>query len=303
MTSPTYGPTTQPASDPDEVRVRERAVNAELLGPTHARVLDALLPADLDRPYDPDQLSGKDNFACDRDMTALLARRAPGFRASVHAGHMFLLHAVAELARAGVSQFAVIGCGYPRKRNVHTVAHEINPTAHVLYLDHDPLVSAYGRALLQAQSRFARADPGDPAAILAAIGHLRGGIGWLDPGEPIALVFGSLVLEQLDAPGQVIAELVAALASGYVVVTHICTDTATDVARRAAAVYTEHNLTLRPRTTRDVTTMLTGLELLGPGLTVAQDWTPGLAPAASPGTGEGSWRCCWAALGTWGATR
>ncbi|WP_280343395.1 SAM-dependent methyltransferase [Nocardia abscessus] len=297
MTSPTYGPTTQLASDPDEVRVRERAVNAELLGPTHARVLDALLPADLDRPYDPDQISGKDNFACDRDMTALLNRRAPGFRASVHAGHMFLLRAVAELAQAGVSQFAVIGCGYPRKRNVHTVAREINPTAHVLYLDHDPLVSAYGRALLQAESRFARADPSDPAAILSAIGHPHGPTGWIDPGEPIALVFGSLVLEQLDAPGQVIAELVAALASGYVAVTHICTD----VARRAAAVYTEHNLTLRPRTTRDITTMLTGVELLGPGLTVAQDWTPG--PAASPGTGEVSWRCCWAALGTWGATQ
>ncbi|MGY2116003.1 SAM-dependent methyltransferase [Nocardia gipuzkoensis] len=301
MTHPTCGQTTRRASDLDDVRARERAVNAELSQPTHARVLDALLPVDLDRPYDPDQISGKDNFACDRDMTALLARRAPGFRASVHAGHMFLLHAVAELARAGVSQFVVIGCGYPRKRNVHTVAREINPAAHVLYLDHDALVSAYGRALLETESRFAQADPGDPAAILAAIGHPHGPTGWLDPGEPIALVFGSLVLEQLDAPGRVITELVAALASGYVAVTHICTDTATDVARQAAAVYTAHNLTLRPRTTRDVTTMLTGLELLGPGLTVAQDWTPG--HTASPSTSEASWRCCWAALGTWGATR
>ncbi|WP_181724050.1 SAM-dependent methyltransferase [Nocardia gipuzkoensis] len=301
MTCPTCGQTTQPACDPDKIRARERAVNAELSGPTHARVLDALLPVDLDRPYDPDQISGKDNFACDRDMTALLARRAPGFRASVHAGHMFLLHAVAELARAGVSQFAVIGCGFPRKRNVHTVAREINPAAHVLYLDDGALVAAHGRALLMAESRFTRADPGDPAAILAAIGHPHGPTGWLDPREPIALVFGSLVLEQLDAPGPMIAELVAALASGYVAVTHICTDTVTDVARRAAAVYTEHNLTLRPRTTRDVTTMLAGVELLGPGLTVAQDWTPG--HAASPSTSEASCRCCWAALGTWGATR
>ncbi|WP_236565827.1 MULTISPECIES: SAM-dependent methyltransferase [Nocardia] len=300
---PTCGQTTQLAWDPDTIRARERALNAELSGPTHARVLDALLPADLDRPYDPDQISGKDNFACDRDMTALLDRRAPGFRASVHAGHMFLLRAVAELARAGVSQFVVIGCGYPRKRNVHNVAREINPAAHVLYLDHDTLVSAYGRALLETESRFAQADPSDPAAILAAIGHPRGPTGGLNPGEPIALVFGSLVLEQLDAPGQVIAELVAALASGYVAVTHICTGTVTDVARRAAAVYTEHNLTLRPRATREVTTMLTGVELLGPGLTVAQDWTPAPAPAASPGTGESSGRCCWAALGTWGATR
>ncbi|MGW5221331.1 SAM-dependent methyltransferase [Nocardia sp. NPDC004085] len=127
---PTCGQTTQLACDPDTIRARERAVNAELSGPTHARVLDALLPADLDRPYDPDQISGKDNFACDRDMAALLDPRAPGLRASVHAGHMFLLRAVAELARAGVSQFAVIGCGFPRKRNVHTVAREINPAAH-----------------------------------------------------------------------------------------------------------------------------------------------------------------------------
>lgn len=159
----------------------------------------------------------------------------------------------------------------------------------------------YGRALLETESRFAQTDPGDPTAILAAVDHPRGTTGLLDPGEPIGLAFGSLVLERLDAPGRVIAELVTALAGGYAVVTHICNDIVTDVARRAAAVYTAHKLTLRPRTTRDITTMLTGVELLGPGLTVAQGWTPD--HAASPGTGEASWRCCWAALGMWGATR
>ncbi|WP_216917837.1 SAM-dependent methyltransferase, partial [Nocardia noduli] len=240
--------------------------------PTHPRVLDALLPLHLDHGYDltdPRRSVGKDNLAVDQKMTARLDDRAPGFRASVHAGHVFLLRAVTELAGRGVRQYVILGCGYPRELNPGSAARRVIPEARVLYLDDGLCVSAYGRALHDTDTHYAHADPGDPAAILHAIDytHHRYRRDGIDRAEPIAFVFGSLVLERLTDPATVIAGLITALPHGYMAATHICTDTTLDTAQHAATVYYEHALTMRPRTTTELTTLLAGIELLDPGLT------------------------------------
>ncbi len=288
----------------DDPREREATTGDELLRPAHARVLDALLPLDLDREYGPDdpfRWVGKDNYSIDQEMIAPINVCAPGFGASVRAGHVFQLRAVAALAERGVCQFVVIGCGYPRERNVGSVARSIISAASVLYLDDGMIVSAYGLALLDTETRYLRADLDDPYSILAAIEHTRLRPGGIEPSRPVALVFGSLVLERLKDPTTVIAELVAAFPSGYLAATHVCTDadTEADTVVNVATVYTEYHLTMRPRTTAEVAALLAGVELLEPGLTVAQDWKP--APTTK--SGEASERSSLAALGAWGGTQ
>nr|WP_280313372.1 SAM-dependent methyltransferase [Nocardia abscessus] len=108
-------------------------------------------------------------------------------------------------------------------------------------------------------------------------------------------MFGSLVLERLSTAEQVIAELVAALDTGYFVVTHIRADVAAASAQCAAAVYSEHHKMLRPRTGGEINALPAGGELLAPGLVVAADWIP---DQDTPDRGESS--CCWAAVGAWG---
>ncbi len=284
---------TPPNSDADAetgTDARSAAVGQELSGPTHPRVLDALLH---------EYPEGKDSYAVDRVVTAQLETRAPMFKAGVRAGHAFLLRAARELSALGAAQFVVIGCGYPREINVHNVTRAVAPQARTVYLDSGALVAAYGRALLDGDARFIEVDPNDPAAILAGIDHRRTGYTGLDTAEPIALVFGSLVLERLDEPGRVIAELVDALPSGYMVASHIRADVEAATGKAAATVYTQHGLTLRPRTGGEIGTLLAGVELLAPGLVVAGDWLPGhdTVPAVSGP------RCCWAAVGTWGGIR
>ncbi|MGW4364558.1 SAM-dependent methyltransferase [Nocardia takedensis] len=269
----------------DEALARWAMIEQELSAPTHHRILDALLP---------EESGGKDNYAVDRAMTEQLDARAPRFRAGVRAGHAFLLRAARELAEHGVTQFVVIGCGYPRGTNVHTVTGAVAAHARTLYLDSGQFVGAHGRALLVADSMFLDVDPNDPDAILAGIDHIG-----LDIAQPIALVFGSLVLERLDAPGRVIEELVAALPDGYLVATHIRADVEAATAKAAATVYAQHGLAMRPRTGGEIAGLLAGLDLLAPGLVVAGHWLPDLDAAVA----EDEPGCCWAAVATWGGIR
>ncbi|MET7774087.1 SAM-dependent methyltransferase [Nocardia sp. NPDC005366] len=265
-------------------------VEFELSGPTHPRVLDALLH---------EYPENKDNYGVDREVTAKLDARAPMFKAGVRAGRAFLLRAARELAEHGANQFVVIGCGYARDTNVHSVTRAVAPQARTVYLDSGAIVAVHGRAMLDRDSQFIEADPNDPAAILSAIDYRRSGVTGLDTTEPIALVFGSLMLERLDDPGRVIAELVDALPSGYLVATHIRADVEAATAKTAATVYAQHGLTLRPRTGGEIGALLGGVELLAPGLVVAGDWLPDQDTVPE----VGGPRCCWGAVGTWGGVR
>ena len=50
--------------------------------------------------------------------------------------------------RRDVRQFLDIGTGLPKANNTHEVAQRVAPSARVVYVDNDPLVLTYARALL-----------------------------------------------------------------------------------------------------------------------------------------------------------
>ena len=51
-------------------------------------------------------------------------------------------------AEAGIRQFIDIGSGLPTQDNTHEAVHAIAPSAHVVYVDNDPMVAAYAGQLL-----------------------------------------------------------------------------------------------------------------------------------------------------------
>lgn len=107
-------------------------------------------PADgpsLARLYDH-ALGGKDNLAVDRALYDRLTAVYPEYRAFALANRRFLVHAVREMARAGVRQFLELGSGLPTEPNVHGTARELVPDATVVYLDRDPVAVAHCRARL-----------------------------------------------------------------------------------------------------------------------------------------------------------
>jgi S-adenosyl methyltransferase len=104
--------------------------------PNVARIYDALL-------------SGKDNYATDREAALALAAAIPGAAKAARDNRAFLARAVRYLAgQASISQFLDIGTGLPTRGHVHEIARAANPAARVAYVDNDPVVVAHANALL-----------------------------------------------------------------------------------------------------------------------------------------------------------
>jgi hypothetical protein len=76
-------------------------------------------------------------------------RRRPQVVAGARANRAFLARAVRYLAgECGIRQFLDIGTGLPAPGSTHQIAQEIAPDSRIVYVDSDPLVLAYARALL-----------------------------------------------------------------------------------------------------------------------------------------------------------
>ncbi|WP_051712411.1 SAM-dependent methyltransferase [Spirillospora albida] len=188
----------------------------DLTGPSSARVTDCLL-------------GGKDNYAADRELAERVLAALPQAATAARAGRAFLARAVADLTARGIRQFVDLGCGLPTSAGLHRLA---GPGARCVYIDHDPLVIAHTRALLIGDGELAalRADLRDPAAILASPEMRR----LIDPAEPVALVFSS-VLDLLPDPWTPVSALGAAAPPGSaMVITHVTADFAPAACGEAA---------------------------------------------------------------------
>jgi hypothetical protein len=83
-------------------------------------------------------IGGKDNFAADRETAAKVLQRSPAAHIAARENRSFLGRAVRYLAaEAGIRQFLDIGSGLPTTSNVHEVAQDVVPSAHVVYADND----------------------------------------------------------------------------------------------------------------------------------------------------------------------
>jgi S-adenosyl methyltransferase len=129
--------------------------------------IDPTIPS-VARIYDY-VLGGKDNFEVDRKTYFALVEQFPGLGIVTRTNREFLQRTVRFLAdEGGIRQFIDVGSGLPTAQNVHQMAHSVDPTARVVYVDKDPIVLAHGRALLADNdtTAFIQADGGDPASIL-----------------------------------------------------------------------------------------------------------------------------------------
>jgi hypothetical protein len=141
--------------------IEERApAGVDLTRPSIARVYDFFL-------------GGKDNFAVDRLAGQKALEVTPDAMEAGRASRAFLRRVVHFLtAEAGIRQFLDLGSGLPSQGNVHEVAHAIDPSIRVVYVDNDPLVMAHARALLSSTPEgtcdYVEADLREPETIPAA---------------------------------------------------------------------------------------------------------------------------------------
>lgn len=233
---------------------------------TEARVYDFLL-------------GGVTNFAVDRE-TAMRQGEAVGgiqnARAAVRANRVFLGGAVRRVVGLGVNQFLDIGSGIPTEENVHQVAQRIDPTARIVYVDHDPVVLATAHQLLtstgEGAADYIQADMREPAPILEQAAST------LDLGRPVAITLVSMLhfFRDDEGPHALVRQLLDAVASGsYLVVSHLTADFAPEaMAALADAPGDDASYTFVPRTGDEIAGFFEGLDLVEPGVASMARWLP-----------------------------
>jgi hypothetical protein len=222
-------------------------------------------------------LGGRTNFAADRIAAQQAVEAAPQVAVMARENRGFMLRAVRHLAgREGVRQFLDVGAGIPTEPNLHQIAQSENPSARVVYVDNDPVVRAHAQALLtstpEGRTTFLQADATDPAGIVVSP-EVRD---TLDLDRPVALSLVALLsfVTDDDAAHEVIRRLTGALAPGsFVTLSHLTSDldpegiqAVLEHSRRQAGI------PLRHRTYDEVAALLSGLELIEPGLVPVHRW-------------------------------
>lgn len=237
------------------------------------------------RAYDA-ALGGKDNYAVDRAFIERLEEVVPDITVAARTNRQALIRGVRFLAaEAGIRQFLDLGSGLPSAQNTHQVAQEADPEARVVYVDQDPTVLVYGRALLVENelTTVVTADLRNPAAVLddPAVKGL------IDFSQPVAVLLVAILhhLEDAEDPaGLVRAYLDAVPAGSYLFITHFCRSFP------AAADLEEFFQTMlgsgRFRTHEEIGRFFTGLEMVEPGLVPVTQWRPEGPLRREPTVGE-----------------
>ncbi|HEX4789851.1 MAG TPA: SAM-dependent methyltransferase [Actinospica sp.] len=94
-------------------------------------------------------LGGRENYRADRASGDAVASAMPTIRLGIRENRAFLRRVVKFMAQSGIRQFIDIGPGIPAPDCTHEVAQAIAPETRVVYVDYDPVVIAYSRALLR----------------------------------------------------------------------------------------------------------------------------------------------------------
>jgi hypothetical protein len=247
---------------------RRGLADIDITRPNGARVYDYLL-------------GGKDNFTADRTFASRILERAPKAAHGAQAGREFLRRVVRFLAaEAGIDQFFDIGSGLPTQGNVSEVAHEINPKAHVVYVDNDPMVYIHSKALLSDATRveIINADIRDPADILTDPTVLS----LIDFDKPVGLLMLAILhhIADHEGPARIAARFREAMPSGsYLAISsfRMPGDEAPEL--RAVTVENEKIATqgfgsARWREEEEIRGWFGDWELIPPGLVSVADWRP-----------------------------
>ncbi|MBF9129232.1 SAM-dependent methyltransferase [Plantactinospora sp. S1510] len=223
-------------------------------------------------------LGGKDNFPVDRAAVLAVHKQFPEGVTEARNNRMFLYRLVRFLARdCGIRQYLDMGSGLPTQANVHQVAQQFQPDAHVVYVDNDPIVLAHGRALLadDRTTTVIAADMTEPERILDDP-ETRKLIDFSQPAAALFLSIGHSIVDDAKLESM-LGTVWEALAPGsYLAFAQVCgvdqatVDEGNEMTKRLGLVW-------RNRTTDQVAELLGGLtaaETIEPGLVKVVDWRP-----------------------------
>jgi hypothetical protein len=235
----------------------------ELDKPSVARIYDYIL-------------GGYHNFEIDRLMGEKLLEIYPDSRLVAQALRACLRRMVSFLVEQGIDQFLDIGSGIPTVGNVHSVVQQVNPAAHVVYVDIDCVAVAHSTAMLKDDPNATAicADAHYPDRILnhAEVKRL------LDFSRPAAVLFlGMLqyIVDDDQAHNTVRTFRDALVPGSYIAISHGTRDSAPrEQTEQVEKLSTSTPTPSKYRTRAEIQQLFEGFELVEPRLVYIPLWRP-----------------------------
>jgi SAM-dependent methyltransferase len=231
--------------------------------------------ANVARVYDY-WLGGSHNFLADQDAARGMLAVEPNMRVGARENRAFLGRAVRFLAANGIHQFLDIGSGIPTEGNVHEIAQQASPGAHVVYADIDEIAVAHSRAILagNADAAVIEADLREPQKILVNDTVRR----LIDFAQPAGLLLNMVLhfIGDAEDPWRIVATLRDALAPGsYLVLGAPTNESRPAVAQAIEKVYNRSVSTrAQVRSRAEIQRFFDGFDLVDPGLVYVPEWRP-----------------------------
>jgi hypothetical protein len=249
---------------------------------------------------------GLDNFAADRKAATVLVESAPSMASAPAAARAFRRRVVRHLAAdAGIGQFLEVGDGMVPAANTHEVAQAVDPACRVVYVESDPMMADRMRARLASApgglvacvegdvadvsgivsaAGLSAAWPSDPDGFGAPACIADPADGWapgdgaiLDPGRPIAVLLPSTLAHVPSAAdaAKVVAELMDSAPSGsYLAIHHLASDLDPALGSAFKRWNAIADVPIVLRSADEIAALVTGLDLVQPGLVPIADWRP-----------------------------
>jgi hypothetical protein len=226
---------------------------------------------------------GRDNFEADRKAAKSLVAAAPVIGSIAPAWHAFHRRAVRYLVReAGVRQFLHIAIALAVSNYADEFIWSVDPACRIAVVGSDPQVLAHARALMRSEHDgaaghprgaigYVHAEVTDPGAIVAGAREM------LDFSQPVAIALPFMlgfVADSAAAAG-IVSALADAVPSGsHVVIHHIASEMnpALAAAARRWNQVSSQPITLRSK--HEVASLVTGLDLVPPGVVPISEWRP-----------------------------
>lgn len=219
----------------------------------------------------------------DRALADELLTVAPGLRTWAWSNRLWLRRVVAGAVVDGISQILDLGCGLPTQGCVHDIAHAVNPSCRVVYVDRDPVAVAHTQMVLDGLPTVGGRDSTgrvDNACVFQASlqdvdAVLRGVPEGFDMTRRTLVILSGSLQFVPDEPAEFIRAYRDAVAPGSLLaLSHLTADVATHGVAAAAALWDRGTDRLVPRTRDQVQAMLEAWGELLTAQPAAGAWKP-----------------------------
>jgi hypothetical protein len=215
-------------------------------------------------------LGGAHNFAVDREAAQELLTINPEADKVAKSNRQFVTRAVRFCLANGIDQFLDLGSGVPTVGNVHEIVQAEARSGRVLYVDCEPVAVESTREMLR-DNHFAgilHADLRQPEVIFGAEETAR----LLDFTRPVAVLMNAsvhYVPDSDDLPAIFAAYRSHMPAGSYLVFSHLAQS-----AQAGLRVFHESGTPVTLRGHDELAALLTGFDLVEPGLVWVPAWHP-----------------------------